>query len=51
MQNVTVATAPKRVRPGLLSHILLQSGDTPTNNLGVTWVEVDPDSSQSPHFL
>ncbi len=49
MQKSSTATAPKRVRPGLISHILLQSGDTPTNNLAVTWVEVDPDSSQQPH--
>lgn len=49
MQKISVETAPKRVRPGLLSHILLQSGDTPTNNLAVTWVEVDPLASQQPH--
>ncbi len=40
---------PKRVRPGLVSHILLQSGDTPTNNLAVTWVEVEAGARQQPH--
>lgn len=41
--------APKRARPGLLSHILLQAGDTATNNLSIAWVEVEPGSRQQPH--
>ncbi len=49
MHKATIATAPNRDRPGLASHILLQAGDTPTNKLAVTWVEVDPGSSQQPH--
>jgi mannose-6-phosphate isomerase-like protein (cupin superfamily) len=38
-----------RVRPGLVSHILLQAGDTPTDNLAIAWVEVEPGSRQQPH--
>jgi quercetin dioxygenase-like cupin family protein len=40
---------PIRVRPGLVSHILLQTGDTPNNNLAVTRVEVAPAARQQPH--
>jgi len=38
-----------RIRPGLVSHILLQAGDTPTDNLAIAWVEVEPGSRQQPH--
>ena len=39
----------KRVRPGLVSHILLQAGDTSTDNLAIAWVTVDPGAGQHPH--
>jgi mannose-6-phosphate isomerase-like protein (cupin superfamily) len=45
----SLAESPKRIRPGLISHILLQSGDTPTDNLSVARVEVDPGSHQQSH--
>ncbi len=45
----SLAESPKRIRPGLVSHILLQSGDTPTDNLSVARVEVEPGSHQQPH--
>ena len=38
--------SPKREREGLISHILLQHGDTPGNNLAITWVEVAPGHGQ-----
>jgi hypothetical protein len=38
----SVADSPKRIRPGLISHILLQYGDTLTDNLAVARVEVEP---------
>ena len=41
--------APKRILPGLVSHILLQSGDTPTDNLAIARVEIDPGSHQQTH--
>ncbi len=41
--------APKRILPGLVSHILLQSGDTPTDNLAISRVEIDPGSHQRTH--
>lgn len=41
--------SPKRIRPGLVSHILLQAGDTPTDNLAIARVEVEPGSNQLPH--
>ncbi|MEW6111972.1 MAG: cupin domain-containing protein [Thermodesulfobacteriota bacterium] len=40
---------PIRVRPGLVSHILLQTGDTPNNSLAVTRVEVAPAAHQQAH--
>ena len=49
MQKANLSAAPKRIRPGLVSHILLQHGDTPTNNLAVTWVEVEPGHKQQSH--
>ena len=45
----SLTESPKRIRPGLVSHILLQSGDTPTDNLAIAWVEVEPGSNQQPH--
>ncbi len=44
-----LAEAPTRILPGLVSHILLQSGDTSTDNLAIAWVEVEPGSNQQPH--
>lgn len=44
-----LAESPKRIRPGLVSHILLQAGDTPTDNLSIARVEVDPGSHQQSH--
>jgi mannose-6-phosphate isomerase-like protein (cupin superfamily) len=32
-----------------VSHILLQAGDTPTDNLSIARVEVEPNSHQQPH--
>ena len=49
MHKRSISSVPKRVRPGLVSHILLQSGDTPTDNLAVTWVEVESGARQQPH--
>jgi len=40
---------PVRVRPGLVSHILLETGDTQSNNLAVTRVELLPAARQKPH--
>jgi mannose-6-phosphate isomerase-like protein (cupin superfamily) len=45
----SLVEAPKRIRPGLVSHILLQSGDTPTDNLAIARVEVEPGSHQKSH--
>lgn len=44
-----LSEAPKRIRPGLVSHILLQAGDTSTDNLAIAWVEVEPGDKQQPH--
>ena len=44
-----LSESPKRIRPGLVSHILLQSGDTPTDNLAIAWVMVEPGAVQQPH--
>jgi mannose-6-phosphate isomerase-like protein (cupin superfamily) len=41
--------AARRVRDGLVSHILLHAGDIPETRLTVTWVDVDPGSRQRPH--
>jgi mannose-6-phosphate isomerase-like protein (cupin superfamily) len=41
--------AARRVRDGLVSHILLHAGDLPETRLTVTWVDVDPGSRQRPH--
>lgn len=49
MFKKSLAESPKRIRPGLVSHILLQAGDTPTDNLSIAWVEVEPGSHQQPH--
>ncbi|MGO9951072.1 MAG: cupin domain-containing protein [Dissulfurispiraceae bacterium] len=45
----SLAESPKRIRSGLVSHILLQSGDTPTDNMAIARVEVEPGSNQQPH--
>ena len=44
-----LSESPKRIRPGLVSHILLQSGDTSTDNLAIAWVMVEPGTAQQPH--
>lgn len=49
MFKKSLAESPKRIRPGLVSHILLQSGDTPTDNLSIARVAVEPGSHQKPH--
>ncbi|MFO0751998.1 MAG: cupin domain-containing protein [Thermodesulfovibrionales bacterium] len=49
MLRTSLAEAPKRIRPGLLSHILLQAGDTPTDTMAIAWVEVEPGAGQQPH--
>jgi mannose-6-phosphate isomerase-like protein (cupin superfamily) len=49
MQKVSLPSASKRIRPGLVSYILLQHGDTPTNNMAVTWVEIEPGQKQNLH--
>ena len=41
--------APRRVRDGLVSHVLLHAGDFPDTRLTTTWVDVDPGSGQRPH--
>lgn len=41
--------APVRRLRGLTSYILLQQGDVPSDNLAITWVEVEPGSGQQPH--
>ena len=49
MLKRSLLESPKRSRPGLLSHILLQSGDTATDNLAIAWIEVESGSKQQPH--
>jgi mannose-6-phosphate isomerase-like protein (cupin superfamily) len=44
-----LSESPKRIRPGLVSHILLQPGDAPTDNLAIAWVMVEPGAGQQPH--
>ena len=44
-----LSESPKRIRPGLISHILLQSGDTSTDNLAIAWVTVEPGAAQQSH--
>jgi mannose-6-phosphate isomerase-like protein (cupin superfamily) len=41
--------AARRVRDGLVSHLLLHAGDLPETRLIVTWVDVDPRSRQRLH--
>lgn len=43
------AEAPVRRLSGLTSYILLQQGDVPSDNLAITWVDVEPGSGQQPH--
>jgi mannose-6-phosphate isomerase-like protein (cupin superfamily) len=49
MFKKSLSESPKRIRPGLVSHILLQSGDTVTDKLSIAWVEVEPGAGQQPH--
>ena len=49
MFKKSLSESPRRIRPGVLSHILLQSGDVSTDNLSVAWVEVEPGAQQQPH--
>ena len=49
MFKKSLSESPRRIRPGLLSHMLLQSGDVSTDNLSVAWVEVEPGARQQPH--
>lgn len=49
MKKRTLAEAPRRIRNGLVSSILLQSGDTQKNNLALTWVEIEAGHRQVPH--
>jgi mannose-6-phosphate isomerase-like protein (cupin superfamily) len=49
MQKTSLSTAPKRIRNGLVSYILLQHRNTHTNNLAITWVEVQPGHKQQLH--
>ena len=49
MFKKSLSEALRRIRPGLMSHILMQEGDTATNNLSIAWVEVEPGSQQQPH--
>ncbi len=44
-----LSESSKRIRPGLVSHILLQSGDTSTDNLAIAWVMIEPGATQQPH--
>ena len=49
MYKQSISLAPQRQRFGLISHILLQKDDVPSDHLAVTWVEVEPGSEQAPH--
>lgn len=49
MFKKSLSESQKRIRPGLVSHILLQSGDTSSDNLAIAWVEVEPGARQQPH--
>lgn len=49
MKRTNLSEAPKRIRNGLVSYILLQHGDTQSNNLAITWVEIQPGHKQQPH--
>ena len=49
MFKKSLSESLKRIRPGLVSHILMQEGDTATNNLSIAWVEVEPGSRQQAH--
>ena len=40
---------PHRTRPGLTSHVFLESGDGAGSNLAITWVNVQPGAAQDPH--
>ncbi|MCB2180911.1 MAG: cupin domain-containing protein [Desulfobulbaceae bacterium] len=49
MKKKNLSEAPTRIRNGLVSHILLQQGDTQSNNLAITWVEIQSGHNQQPH--
>ena len=49
MKKTSISEAPKRIRNGLVSYILLQHGDTRSNQLAVTWVEIQAGHKQQPH--
>lgn len=49
MKKTNLSEAPKRIRNGLVSYILLQHGDTKSNNLAITWVEIQAGHKQQPH--
>ena len=41
--------APRGERKGLVSSLLLREGDVPEAGMNVSWVEVEPGSSQQEH--
>lgn len=50
MLTKDINDVPTRHRDGLTSYILLQQGDTQSDRLAITWVEVAPGKKQKPHF-
>lgn len=49
MFKKSLSESPKRIHPGLVSHILLQAGDTSTDNLAIAWVTLESGVGQQPH--
>ena len=49
MHVTDLNSAPTRELDGLVSHILLETGDVAAGNLSVTWVDVEPGKRQPPH--
>src|SRR5271169_4624229 len=49
MFKISLSESPKRIRSGLVSHILLQAGDTSTDSLAIAWVTIEPGAEQQPH--
>ncbi len=49
LHTCSPANAPRQIRQGLTSHILLQKDDVPETNPAVTWVTVEPGCSQTSH--
>lgn len=45
----TAAKAPRRERDGLVARVLIQEDDVVGSALTVTWVDVRPGASQTPH--